>query len=90
MEVRQHLDGHLEIRYQNQCLATFEPAHEQAVRVKKFTPAPGQIAQAKPTPEVKHIKHGQPPIYKPAANHPWRQFQPKQSNREKDEQELSK
>ena len=90
VEVRQHLDGHLEIRYQNQCLASFEPANEQAVRVKKFTPAPGQIAQAKPTPEVKHIKHGQPPIYKPAANHPWRQFQPKQSNREKDEQELSK
>jgi hypothetical protein len=72
VQLKQHLDGRLEICYQGKSLVTFEPSGEQPVRVKKFSPAPGQVAiqkqeQNKP---VKIPKERKP--YIPAADHPWR------------------
>jgi len=76
VDVLQHLDGQLEVRYQGRSLVTFEQASAHPVRVKKFMPAPGQetpksvLVQDKPavTPEPRKP-------YKPAANHPWRRYQ---------------
>jgi transposase len=70
VEVRQHLDGRLEVCYQGQRLVTFQPADPRAVRIEKFTPAPGQEAPKKP-PEPKQKPPVRPP-HKPAADHPWR------------------
>jgi transposase len=72
VEVQQHLDGQLEIRYQEKSLATFQPADQQPVRVKKFSPlpedeAPKKQVQQKPAPKPKERKP-----FKPAADHPWR------------------
>jgi transposase len=75
VDVWQHLDGKLEVRYHEHSLVTFEPADERSIRVKKFTPAPGQTVphksamdeKSQPTPK-EHIPH------KPAANHPWRRY----------------
>jgi len=75
VEVWQHLDGRLEVRYQGQSLVTFMPATQQPVRVKKFTPAPGQEA---PKPESGPDKGPQtlkPPVtHKPSKKHPWRNY----------------
>ena len=70
--VQQHLDGQLEIRYQGMSLATFQPADQQPVRVKKFSPlpedeTPKKQVQQKPAPKPKERKP-----FKPAADHPWR------------------
>jgi transposase len=73
VDVWQHLDGRLEVRYQGHSLVTFEPADHQPVRVLKFTPAPGQAAPQKQPAEPQPIK--KPKVrtaYKPAADHPWR------------------
>jgi hypothetical protein len=70
VEVRQHLDGRLEVCYQGQSLVTFEPANEQPVRVEKFSPAPGQEAPQK-KPETRKKPPARQP-YKPPADHPWR------------------
>lgn len=75
VDVWQHLDGQLEVRYQGKSLVTFEPAGAHPVRVQKFEPAPGQeinqseLIQEKPakTPKI-YVP------YKPAANHPWRTY----------------
>jgi transposase len=72
VEVQQHLDGQLEIRYQGMSLATFQSADEQPVRVKKFSPlsgdeTPKKQVQKKPAPKPKERKP-----FKPAADHPWR------------------
>jgi transposase len=75
VDVLQHLDGQLEVRYQGRSLVTFEQASAHPVRVKKFEPAPGQeinqsgLEQEKP---AKTPKSRSP--YKPAANHPWRRY----------------
>jgi hypothetical protein len=70
--VWQHLDGRLEVRYQDQSLATFQPATNEPLRVGKFTPAPGQEAPEKKlaSPPTKQPKEHKP--HKPAENHPWR------------------
>ena len=70
VEVRQHLDGRLEVRYQGQPLVTFQPADARPVRVEKFFPAPGQEALPKP-PEMGQKSTARQP-YKPPADHPWR------------------
>jgi transposase len=73
VDVRQHLDGCLEIHYQGQKLATFEPADQQPVRVHLFSPAPEQEALNKKSAEQKSVKNPKErPPYRPAANHPWR------------------
>jgi transposase len=75
VDVLQHLDGQLEVRYQGRSLVTFQQASAHPVRVKKFEPAPGQetpksvLVQEKP---AKTPKSRAP--YKPAANHPWRRY----------------
>lgn len=72
VDVRQHLDGRLEVCYQGNSLVTFEPTSEQPVRVNKFCPAPGQVAIHKPKENNKVKKPKEPKPYKPAADHPWR------------------
>src|SRR3990172_6221587 len=73
VEVRQHLDGRLEVRYQEKSLVTFEPADQQPVRVAKFSPAAGQEACPKKPTEQKPVKKPQVrQPYKPASDHPWR------------------
>jgi hypothetical protein len=72
VQLKQHLDGRLEICYQGKSLVTFEPSDEQPVRVNKFSPAPGQVAIQKQEENkpVKIPKERKPNI--PAADHPWR------------------
>lgn len=75
VDVLQHLDGQLEVRYQEECLVTFIQHSAHPVRVMKFEPAPGQdITQPVLIKEepVKKSKKLLP--YKPAANHPWRRY----------------
>lgn len=73
VDVWQHLDGRLEVRYRGHSLVTFEPADQQPVRVLKFTPAPGQETPHKPPAEPKTVKKPKVRIpHKPAADHPWR------------------
>ena len=72
VEVQQHLDGQLEIRYQGKRLASFQSATELPVRVNRFTPLPAEampLKQVQPKPVVKP-KERKP--FKPAADHPWR------------------
>jgi transposase len=73
VDVWQHLDGRLEVRYQGQSLVIFEPADEQPVRVQKFTPAPGQeVPEKQPSqPKVVKLPKTRKP-YKPSPDHPWR------------------
>lgn len=73
VDVRQHLDGQLEVLYQGQSLVTFTPADQRPVRVEKFSPAAGQEAPEKkpePPPGLKQPKERKP--YKPAKDHLWR------------------
>ena len=49
VNVLQHLDGRLEVCYQGERLAIYDPANQTPVRVKKFKPAPGQE-----TPKAAH------------------------------------
>ena len=91
VEVLQHLDGRLEVRYQAQSLATFLPAPDQPLRVKKFKPAPGQVtSQSKRAEEQPHPAPGGRVPYKPAANHPWRRYGANLKKRHKDGQEIAK
>jgi hypothetical protein len=77
VEVRQHLDGRLEVRYQNQRLAIFEPEDHQPLRMKKFTPAPGQTATTPVTQDPAKKPALKPLIPKPAPDHPWRDYKVK-------------
>jgi len=87
VEVRQHLDGRLEIVWDNERLAIFEPEDGRAVRMKKFTAAPGQTAVIQLTD-----KSVEKPVvaHQPAANHPWRQYKPKGKEQAPDAQEKPK
>jgi hypothetical protein len=73
VEVQQHLDGQLEIRYQGKSLATFQPADEQPVRVNRSFPRFLEMkhrknkSSKKPASKPKERKP-----FKPAADHPWR------------------
>jgi transposase len=84
VDVWQHLDGRLEVRYQGHSLVTFEPADQRPVRVEKFSPAAGQEAPEKEPeqpPKPKQPTERKP--YKPADNHLWRKTvfaKPKQKN----------
>jgi hypothetical protein len=75
VDVLQHLDGKLEVRYQGDSLVTFESAMDQPLRVTKFAPAPGQDTSI---PEMVKEKPVQMPkthtSSKPAAKHPWRRY----------------
>lgn len=68
VDVWQHLDGHLEVRYQGESLVRFRSATPGPLRVGKFTPAPGQT-WTKP-PAAPKDKTRTP--YRPPADHPWR------------------
>lgn len=70
VDVWQHLDGRLEVRYQGESLVYFQPATDAPLRVGKFTPAPGQTWSK---PKVVPIAKVRTP-YRPAANHPWRRY----------------
>jgi transposase len=77
VEVRQHLDGRLEVRFQDKRLATFFPDEQQPLRVRKFSPAPGQSIDPPESPQPPKKKHSPPSPSKPAPNHPWRRYQSK-------------
>lgn len=70
VDVWQHLDGRLEVRYQDHSLVSFRPATDAPLRVGKFTPAPGQT-WTKPPAAPKAITRTPP---RPAADHPWRTY----------------
>jgi hypothetical protein len=72
VEVQQHLDGQLEIRYQAMSLVTFQPADEQPVRVKKFSPLPEDETPKKQMQQKPALKPKERKPFKPAADHPWR------------------
>jgi len=73
VDVWQHLDGQLEVRYQGQSLVTFMPTDKWPVRVEKFSPAAGQEAPEKePEHQPKRMQPKERKPYKPADNHPWR------------------
>ena len=75
VDVLQHLDGRLEVRYQGESLAIFDPDKQTPVRVKKFQPAPGQEApKAAHRSEKSHKAPWQQKPYKPAEDHPWRRY----------------
>jgi transposase len=77
VDVRQHLDGRLEVLYHDQSLAIFQPEGTAPLRMLKFSPAPGQTA---PPPDPHQPAPTTPRntfIPKPAPNHPWRRFSPK-------------
>jgi len=77
VEVRQHLDGRLEVRYHDQSLAIFQPDGTAPLRMLKFSPAPGQTAPP-PVPQPPAPRTPRKTfIPKPAPNHPWRRFSPK-------------
>lgn len=75
VQLHQHLDGHLTIHYQGQCLASFEAEQSGPLRVRQFTPAARahspthdaviQAHETQPSPTPR-------PRPKPAADHPWR------------------
>lgn len=77
VEVRQHLDGRLEVRYQDRRLAIFEPEAGSPVRMKKFSPAPGQTATTSVAQDQPKKLPQKPLGSKPAADHPWRQYKDK-------------
>lgn len=72
VELRQHLDGRLEVRFQGDSLVIFLPSNDQPLRVKKFSPAPDQAAPVKQVEIVTVQKPPQRIPQKPAADHPWR------------------
>ena len=74
VEVRQHLDGSLEICYQEHSLVTFQPAENVPLRVGKFTPKPQDVAALKPVVVSKPRKSVPKKPHKPAADHPWRRY----------------
>ena len=91
VDVLQHLDGCLEVRYQGHSLVTFQPAPDQPLRVKKFKPAPGQVSSPpKRAQEPPHPASGVRVPFKPAANHPWRRYGLSLKERLKDGQEIAK
>lgn len=70
VEVWQHLDGRLEVRYQGESLVSFQPATAEPLRVGKFTPAPGQTWTKPPAASKAKVRTPHPP----AADHPWRTY----------------
>jgi transposase len=77
VEVRQHLDGRLEVCYQNQRLAIFEPEDHGPLRMKKFSPAPGQTTSTPASQDEPKKPPKKPLGSKPAADHPWRRYKDK-------------
>lgn len=73
VDVWQHLDGRLEVRYQGRSLATFLPANDEPLRVGKFTPAHPQETPAQPPPAAPRKSKTRLP-YRPPADHPWRRY----------------
>jgi len=70
VDVWQHLDGHLEVRYQGESLVSFQAAPDTPLRVGKFTPAPGQTWSKPPAIPQAKLRLPTPP----AADHPWRRY----------------
>lgn len=70
VDVWQHLDGCLEVRYQGESLVSFQPVTDAPLRVGKFTPAPGQTWTKSPAAPKAKVRTP----YRPAADHPWRRY----------------
>jgi transposase len=91
VDVLQHLDGRLEVRYQGLSLVTFQPAPDQPLRVNKFKPIHKQTASPPLRAEEKPL---QTPLakspYTPAANHPWRRYGLSLKERQNDGKDIAK
>jgi hypothetical protein len=71
LDVLQHLDSQLEMRYQGEYLITFEQASGHPVRVMKFESTPGQETLQSWLAQEEAVKIFKPRTpYKSAANHP--------------------
>jgi hypothetical protein len=90
VEVQQHLDGQLEIRYQGKSLATFQPADELPVRVKKFTPfleeTPKKQAQPNRLQNPKNVSPSNPQPIIPGVN----RCLPRKGRKSNDQQKKTK
>jgi hypothetical protein len=87
VEVRQQLDGRLEILYQRQRVVGFQSASETPVRVKHFDPPPEARPIQAPKPPPSAVKPATPrPPVRPAPDHPWyAPLTPKAAAKRKDE-----
>jgi hypothetical protein len=76
VDVLQHLDGRLEVRYHELSLASFLPAITTPLRVGKFEPHAIHLPPAPPkTTKPEPILPSNPPTpHKPPAHHPWRHY----------------
>ena len=72
VQVRQHLDGQLEVCYQGHSLVTFQPADDTPVRVNKFIPLPADVADNQHSIQNTVKNPEAPKPFIPAADHPWR------------------
>lgn len=78
VEVRQHMNGHLSVWYQERQLVAFEPEEAGPPRVGKFTPAVKAVIRELPSNENSNGKEKKPrppkerKPWKPPADHPWR------------------
>jgi len=75
VDVWQHLDGRLEIRYHGERLVIFKPATQEPVRIGHFSPVSDPQPRPDKPPEVKFDQPAQArEPYKPAQDHPWRRY----------------
>jgi transposase len=75
VDVWQHLDGRLEVRYQGERLVIFKPATQESVRIGHFSPVSDPQSQPDKPPEVQLDQPAQArKPYKPAQDHPWRRY----------------
>jgi len=72
VDLHHYLDGSLAVFYQGQRLVTFQPATSAPPRVGHFQPA----NPASPPPKPQSARLPKPPrqLWKPPADHPWKQF----------------
>ncbi len=71
VDVYQHLNGSLEVRYKGQSLITFQPANNQPLRVGQFT----SLIKHETKVQVKTAQKSAPrKPNKPAPDHPWRRY----------------
>jgi len=75
VEVRQRLDGSPAICHKGNTLIAYQPAASGPLRIGKFTPAaPLQKPEPQPRPQPPKPKPKPRQPYKPAPDHPWRQY----------------
>jgi transposase len=74
VDLHHHLDGSLEILYQEFRLALFQPLHSGPPRVNVFIPHPNHLLAGRPIAQVSPLSLSPRQPARPAADHPWRQY----------------